>query len=315
MAKPLKNFLCETVLNNLEYNSDYLHQSCASWPKNYMGVCMQKTKFFICCAGAGERWGNYLGIDKQHIAFGGETLLERTIRLLGAYTDSLPALVDELGRFNANGARQLLIPPTNCIAQTLYHTRSQWGERNIFLLGDVFYSYKAMGQIVNGERNLCFYGRPHESLFSLGKYGEIFAFTFTQENFSLVEKHLGRVIEEQQKGGRGKLWELHRSLSGQSLSQHVINLSCFELVEDETDDFDSPKEYERNRRRYEVLTNPAGMRSSLFLLFIKICRRSFRLRRLLTHYYHALLRGKPRRARTIRVPIQKYNSARLRPAK
>ncbi len=40
------------------------------------------TSAVILCAGTGDRWNNYLGIPKQLIEIGGETLLDRAIRLL-----------------------------------------------------------------------------------------------------------------------------------------------------------------------------------------------------------------------------------------
>jgi len=39
-------------------------------------------KVLILCAGDGSRWGNYLGVPKQLVTINGETLLDRTIRLL-----------------------------------------------------------------------------------------------------------------------------------------------------------------------------------------------------------------------------------------
>ena len=36
----------------------------------------------IMCAGNGTRWNNYLGVPKHLINIGGETLIERVVRLL-----------------------------------------------------------------------------------------------------------------------------------------------------------------------------------------------------------------------------------------
>lgn len=39
-------------------------------------------KYYILANGEGTRWGNYMGVPKQLIEFGGETILHRMIRLL-----------------------------------------------------------------------------------------------------------------------------------------------------------------------------------------------------------------------------------------
>jgi choline kinase len=46
---------------------------------------MKTSRVFILCAGDGARWRNYLGVPKQLISIEGETLLERTMRLLHAH--------------------------------------------------------------------------------------------------------------------------------------------------------------------------------------------------------------------------------------
>ena len=39
-------------------------------------------KYVIMADGKGSRWNNYMGLTKHNIRIGGETLLERTVRLV-----------------------------------------------------------------------------------------------------------------------------------------------------------------------------------------------------------------------------------------
>ena len=50
-------------------------------------------KYVIMADGKGSRWNNYMGLTKHNIRIGGETLLERTVRLLHEYDDAAEVII------------------------------------------------------------------------------------------------------------------------------------------------------------------------------------------------------------------------------
>ena len=91
------------------------------------------------------------------------------------------------------------------ITGTLLSTRSLWSERNIILLGDVYYSDSVFQHIMGGTAPLQFYGRDFE----------IYALVFLNYGkdttlADLLVKH------------PGKLWQLYYALRGWSKPGHLI---------------------------------------------------------------------------------------------
>jgi hypothetical protein len=227
-----------------------------------------QTRAFLLCAGVGDRWNNHLGIPKQLIAFRGETLLARTQRLLRerGVSDIVVVTCDE--RLHCPGASLHRPRARRWVVETFLSTSSLWCERNLVLLGDVFYSEAIVDQLCSSRRAWRFFGRPDDGAFSGRLFGEIFGVAFFRPACILFEKHLGQIIGHAEMTGEGKLWHLYRSLNGFSLGEHRITAANFCAVQDQTEDFDLPEHYARCRRRYHLVTSPSPLVSrTVFLLY------------------------------------------------
>jgi len=127
--------------------------------------------------------------------------------------------------------------PSGCrwTVETFLSTQSLWGDRTIVLLGDVLYSEADLKTILD-------YDGDH-SVFGSFLQGELFAFSFSHTVNSKILFHLKRVIFHAQFGGRGKLWELYRSLVGLPLHWHRKRDHFVEISG--STDFDTYDEYKQ----------------------------------------------------------------------
>jgi len=216
---------------------------------------VENTKILILCAGEHKRWANYLGIPKQLISINGESLLERMVRLLrnkGYYNIVIVSHDERLRLSNCGFFRPSSF---RWIAQTLLSTYSLWTDKTIILLGDVFFTERAINTITKSSRGINVYGRPNVSRFTFTKYGEIFALLFDKNNWDKIKAHAEIVCRDAGLGGRGKLWEFYRSLAGYPLTEHKIENEIFNTIHDLTDDIDDPAKYDRIIRIYTYATS------------------------------------------------------------
>lgn len=207
---------------------------------------MRNTKVIILCAGDATRWGSYLGLPKQLIPIGDESLLDRTVRLLRAHNLNEINIVSHDDRLNIESCSFFKPLKHQWVVETLLSTQSLWGDKTIILLGDVFFTESALNTIISGSnKNIHFYGRCEGSRYTSTPWGEIFALSFGRDNqFSLIED-IQNVISDAALGGRGKLWELYRSLANFPLNKHMFEKKIFIQIDDFTDDFDTPDDYKK----------------------------------------------------------------------
>lgn len=118
--------------------------------------------------------------------------------------------------------------------ETLISTMDVWKNRTIILLGDVLYSDNDLKTILEFKGDYAFFGSFSQ--------GEIFAFSFSTLMSKKVVFHLNRVIFHAQWGGRGKLWELYRSLVGLPLHWHRRHGHFINMTQ--STDFDTYDEYQ-----------------------------------------------------------------------
>jgi hypothetical protein len=144
--------------------------------------------------------------------------------------------------------------PTGTDADKFLSSRDLWSRtgRTVVFYGDVYFTERAMDKIV-------FYREPDWTIFlrfgpddaqGNPQGGECFAQSFYPEDIPEHEAALYRVANDQAltlKGG----WEHYRAMNGaRDLSKHV-RLNRHVIIDDLTDDFDTPKGYVAWKRKYD----------------------------------------------------------------
>ena len=211
-------------------------------------------RVIVIAAGEGSRWGNHLGVPKHLIDIEGEVLLARTVRQFGAYTPDV-VVVGPDDRYLIPPAR-LHIPtltPANGGVDKFLSSQHLWNPdgRTIVAYGDVWFSDSAVDEIVGfWEHEWQLFARLDGSSFTGCEWGECFAQSFwpTQHAEHRRALELVRDLEASGEIDRSGGWEHYRAMCGARtatrLGQHA-DRGRMTLIDDWTDDFDSPADYDR----------------------------------------------------------------------
>jgi hypothetical protein len=238
-------------------------------------------KALILCAGSGKQWGEYLGRPKQLIVIDNESLLDRMARLLRDHGVTDIDIVSNDDRLRIAGCGFFRPTRYRWTVQTLLSTRELWRERTLVLLGDVYYSEAAIRTIIRFKGNLRVFGRPGRSSFT-HKRREIFALSFDSSCTSDVVQSASVVLEHAMAGGMGKLTQLYRSLVGFPLERYdKYEREVFLTINDLTDDFDHPKQYDRFLRRYRWATSTNSIERLAITIWLRTLAHLFALHDLL----------------------------------
>lgn len=216
-------------------------------------------EILILCAGDGVRWNNYLGCPKQLAPIRGVPLLERTVTLCRRFVARRPIVVAVDERLRISGVHFLAPARRRWIVETLASSAEGWAARTAVLLGDVFYSERALRTILQHPGELVFFGRRGASYFSGKRYGEIFGLCWQAAGGAMVRWGLSRTAEMARWGGSGKLWDLLK-VCQERFGRRAVS---FHDVEDETEDFDSPLEFRRLRWLYDRFASPYAWERNL----------------------------------------------------
>jgi len=214
-------------------------------------------RVIIMAAGRGTRWNNYLGVPKQLAKIDGEPILYRTIRLLkeNGITD-IAVTVSEKNCFgDLLGAKEIVGK------SELELDRFKNAEKNnpdVILYGDVFYTEKAIKTILSTECDkTIFFGRSGNNLLTGKKHGELLAVKTDKAFF----KKVNELYEIAPSMSRCIGWELYNYVvygeahrfSPQKKMKEKGMLKDFIEINDWTDDFDYPIDYDNFIERYERL--------------------------------------------------------------
>lgn len=206
---------------------------------------------FILCAGDGERWNDYLGVPKQLVSFGGETLLARVRRLADQTIDGRVVIVLRQFQLPGGDPETLVLSSTSCIAESILATRPLWSERNTFLMGDVFYSRAALGRILGFRGKLAFFGRPWPSAIVRCGHGELFGVSFALDASMRVVALLEETVQARVHGHQGNLWNVYQLASNIPFGSRVTTPEHLVLIDDYTNDIDTSEDYRRRAELYE----------------------------------------------------------------
>lgn len=216
----------------------------------------------ILAHGDGWRWSDendvpYMGTPKQLVSMDGEVILHRTVRLLReqGVTDIVVVAPDE--RFDVPGAERVSINPTvtGCDQDKFLATSRLWStvERTTILWGDVWYSDQAMDTIAaHGDPGVHYFRRPWPSEVTGCEWDESFAISFTPEVHHEVLAAAWQVAFWWKQGSihTTHMRTHYAAVLGLPGSQwedpeHVVDTPGQTVIDDWTDDVDSPEEFHR----------------------------------------------------------------------
>jgi len=199
----------------------------------------------IICAGEATRWNNYLGVPKHLINVDGETLIERTVRLLHKYKRediSVHIVVKNFydKRYDIEGATmyQADLNTNNVDADKFLSSKNLWNKngRTMVIYGDVWFTDEAIKRIIRSEIK-------EWTLFA--NFTECFVQSFYSIDISRHRDALYKIRDAYKQGfiTRCGGWEHYRAFNDENLIEHKIG-PHFYLVFDESDDFDFPSDYD-----------------------------------------------------------------------
>lgn len=186
--------------------------------------------------GKGTRWHNYKDIPKHFIEFDGETLLERTVRLLkSADKDCEVIITSHDPRYEIKGA--IRYEPLNNVLEIDRFTTELISDNVCFLYGDTYYSDDAIEKIVTAEtEDLMFFGNERSIVAVKVADGKVFS------------EHVNNVRQLFLKGKIDKCigWQVYQSFLGLTFGEKKI-CEKYIYMEDGTCDFNSPEDLESRR--------------------------------------------------------------------
>jgi hypothetical protein len=215
----------------------------------------------LMCAGAGKRWNNYLGIRKHLLQIGKERLIDRTVRLLRERTDAEICIAAFDDGYDVAGARRFEPPhgrDNYTDTDKFLCSVDYWSadDQTILVYGDVFFTSAAMNAITSFNGHYSFFGRPGPSECTGRPWAEMFALSFAPAARETVRSAILAVRDLLVAGKikRGGGWEVYRFL------KHMVPICLLEraqpvadsfvTIDDSTDDFDHPADFEEWKRRY-----------------------------------------------------------------
>ena len=198
----------------------------------------------IMAHGNQERWFEKYDapfIAKHLLPVRKQPLLKRTIDLFAPHGDVTVFAWDWYTSYIDYPCST--IHPVKSLLNGILQTRGSWEDKTVFLLGDVLFSKQAVSDIVKIDE-LKFFGRPGPNRVSGKAASELFGFTMMRGDWDQVIEYCEFIIVKQKKlKCLPKLWALYRLCCGNECHQDIIDLKLLEVIDDYTDDIDSPQAY------------------------------------------------------------------------
>jgi hypothetical protein len=222
-------------------------------------------RIILMCAGSGTRWNNHLGMPKHLIRIGNERLIDRTVRLIKARSSAEIFIASFDPAYEVVGAT-LFDPskPRDVFVDTdkFLSCIDKWSadDRTILLYGDVFFTPKAMDTILAVKDEYTFFGRPGPSRWTGRRWAELYALSFLSSARHMIQEAMLTIRQmlATKQIRRGGGWEVYRHLQNLNpvcmLQDKIPIAQAFITIDDFTDDFDFPDDYEtwmRHMRAYQ----------------------------------------------------------------
>lgn len=216
-------------------------------------------RVIIAAAGPQHKWGNYLGVPSHLAPVGGEPLLARTVRQALTISDDVhvtyppgddryldAVMMTDPGLIAVNVHARGESYPSE------YHaTHRLWNPdgRTVLLLGDTYFTDAAIALIASfGERRYQGFGRRGASRVTGCRYGELWAASWWPEQHKQQDEYLAKIKSLRERGivTRPTGWMLLRAWQGTDLAKHRCDPQWMTTIDDLTDDFDFPSDYDNH---------------------------------------------------------------------
>lgn len=217
-------------------------------------------KFVLMCGGYYEQWET----PKQLQVVNGERIVERIIRLLkengvnDIVITSNDSRFDELGvpRLEHENSYRYENGKLNGYWVDAFYPKFRKNQKAIFIFGDVYFSEDAIKQIVEykGNGNVLFGSAG--ALITNKVWGEPYAYVVN--DMASFYDGIKTVKKLQDAGLTSRVpivWELYRVLNGIDVNTHRVLPETYMVIDDETDDVDTPSKLQRIRDRVEKKGN------------------------------------------------------------
>ena len=187
-------------------------------------------KYIIMADGNGTRWNNYKGIPKHFIEVNGETLLQRTARLIRKYEEGAEVIITSHDpRYEIEGARRYE-PKDNKIEIDRF-TNELIEDDICFLYGDTYYTEPTLKEIIETPaEDILFFGNEKSIVAVKVADGELFR--------SHVERIKKLFLDGKISSCIG--WQVYQSAEGLPISEEKTIAQGFVKVDGVTKDFNSP---------------------------------------------------------------------------
>lgn len=213
----------------------------------------------ILCAGNATRWGDRHGdTPKQLVTLRGEPILHRTVRLIDAERFDVRVVVADSSEdvWKVPGAKRARanLDPTRAQADKLLSSEHLWSStgRTVVLFGDVYFTDEAMHTITEDVSPWCAFGRFGASDLTGCDHRELFGFAFDPEEHDRIRSAAERCVDLHRAGTLTEWsggWEIYTAAAGGSDAEisagRFVNLGNIEHIDDWTDDFDAPVDWDR----------------------------------------------------------------------
>ncbi len=193
-------------------------------------------KYIIMCDGKGTRWKNYKDIPKHFVKINGEPLIKRTVRQLNERENNCEIIITSHDkRYEIVGSTRY--EPLNNVLEIDRFTEELIDDNICFLYGDTYYPDEVIDSIISEKASdILFFGNAKSIVAVKIKDGKLF------------KKHVSRVrklfLDGKIKNCKG--WQVYQSFVGLEFDKKQIG-EKFVLVNKDTIDFNTPKEYENSK--------------------------------------------------------------------
>lgn len=220
-------------------------------------------KFVIMCGGVYEQWAT----PKQLQEINGEAIAARTVRQLKEngikQKDIFISATD--ARFDALGVQRL--EHANSYQYESGQLKGYWldafypnfksNTKVTFLFGDVYYTDAALKKIIAAPSsgNILFGSAAAKNL-QHKNWGEPFAYVVNDLKTFYAGIAAVKKLQDEGKTQRVPIvWELYRYLNGLDVNVQAVKDDTYFVIDDETNDADTPAKLEKMRAALEVKAN------------------------------------------------------------